>query len=102
MNEYGYLCCAACDNSMHKRDSKKKPPKLSIANGFVISKFPKLTYTDDNGKVCEFNLESHLTDVIRVMLAPIQTHGYTMAFVGGKHKSIMGHYHFFELDQTRV
>ena len=36
MNEYGYSCCATCNNSMHKGDPKKKPPKLSIANGFVV------------------------------------------------------------------
>ena len=102
MNEYGYSCCAACDNSMHKRDSKNKPPKLSITNGFVIGKFPKLSYTDDNGKVCEFNIESDLTDVMHAMLAPTRTHSYVMAFVGGKHNSIMGHYQFFEMDQTRV
>ena len=102
MNEHRCLCCAACDNSMHKTDSRKKPPKLSITNGFVIGKFPKLSYTDDNGKVCEFNIESNLTDVMHAMLAPTRTHSYVMAFVGGKHNSIMGHYQFFEMDQTRV
>ena len=76
---------------MHTRYLKKKPPKLSIANGFVIGKFPKLTYTDDNGEACNFNVASDLTNVIHVMLAPTQTHGYVMVFVGGKHKSIMGH-----------
>ena len=79
---------------MHKRDSKKKPPQLSIANGFVIGEFPKLSYTDDDGKVCEFNVESDLTDVMRVMSAPTQMHSCVMSFVGGKHKSIIGHYHF--------
>ena len=95
MHEYGYSWCAACNDSMHKRDSKKKPPKLLIANGFVIGEFPKLTYTDDNGEVCEFSVESDLTDVMRAMLAPTQTHGYVTAFVGEKHKSIMGHCHFY-------
>ena len=70
MNEYGYSCCAACNNSMHKRDSKKKSPKLAIADGFVIDKFPKLTYTNDNGTECEFNVDSDLTGVMRAMLAP--------------------------------
>ena len=95
MNEYGYLCCTTCNNAMHKRDSKKKPPKLSIANWCVIGKFSKLTCNNDNGKACEFSVESDLTDVMCTMLAPTRTHGYVMVFVGGKHKSIIGHYHFF-------
>ena len=81
-NQYVYFCCAACNNSMHKRDSKKKSPKLSSANGFVIGEFLKLAYTDDNGKVHKFNVESDLTDVMRVILAPTQTPSYVMAFVG--------------------
>jgi len=69
-NKDDYSCCVTCDNSMNKRDSKKKPPKLSIANEFVIGDFPKMEYTDDNGKVCEFNVESDLTEVMRALLAP--------------------------------
>lgn len=48
MNKNGYSCCETCNNSMNKRDIKKKPPKLSIANGFVIGECPDLTYTNDN------------------------------------------------------
>ena len=104
LNDSGYSCCATCDNSMNKRDRKKKPPKLSIANGFVIGEFSKIEYTDDNGKSCVFNAEdsSQLTEVMRVLLAPTRTHGYVMAFTGGKHRSIMGHYQFFEMDQTKL
>ena len=104
MDENGYSCCQTCDNSMNYRDRKKKPPKLSIANGFVIGEFPKLEYTNDNGKVCQFDVESEddLKETLRAMLAPTRTHGYVMAFTGGKHKSIMGHYQFFEMDQTRL
>ena len=102
MNKNGYSCCATCDNSMNKRDKKKKPPKLSIANGFVIGDFPKIQYTDDNGQLCEFSVESDLSEVMRALLAPTRTHGYVMAFTGGKHRSIMGHYQFFEMDQTRL
>ena len=102
MNECGYSCCTTCNNSMHKRDRKKKPPKLSIANGFVIGKFSKLTFTDNNGEVCDFSVELDLTDVMRAMLPPTQTHGYVMVFMGKKHKSVKGHNQFFEMDQTRV
>lgn len=104
LNDSGYSCCATCDNSMNKRDRKKKPPKLSIANGFVIGEFSKIEYTDDNGKSCVFNAEdsSQLTEVMRALLAPTRTHGYVMAFTGGKHRSIMGHYQFFEMDQTKL
>jgi len=103
-NKKGYSCCTTCENSMRTRDIKKKPPKLSIANGFVIGQFPVFKYTDDNGKSCEFNAEdpSHLTEVMRALLAPTRTHGYVLAYFGGKHKSILGHYQFFEMDQTRL
>ena len=102
MNKNGYSCCATCDNSMNKRDRKKKPPMLSIANGFVIGDFPNIQYTDDNGQLCEFSVESDLSEVMRALLAPTRTHGYVMAFTGGKHRSIMGHYQFFEMDQTKL
>ncbi len=80
---------------MNKRYKKKKPPKLSIANGFVIGYFPNIEYTDDNGELCEFSVKSDLSEVIRALLAPTQMHGYGVAFTGGKHRSIMGHYQFF-------
>ena len=88
VNEYRYSCCAACKKSMYKT--------LSIDNGCVNGKFPKLTYTNDNSKVCKFNVESDLVDVMRALLVHTQPHGYVMVFVGGKHKSIMRHCHFFQ------
>ena len=39
---------------------------------------------------------------MRAMLAPTWTHGYMMAFVGGKHRYIMGHYQIFKMNQRRV
>ena len=39
---------------------------------------------------------------MRALLAPTRTHGYVLAYFGGKHKSILGHYQFFEMDQTRL
>ena len=56
---------------MHKRDGKKKPPKLLISNGFVTGEFSKLTYTDDNGEVCKFSVESDLTNAMRAMVWPL-------------------------------
>ena len=91
----GYSWCTTCNYSIHKRDRKKKPPTLSIANGFVIGKCPKLIYPHDKGEVCKFRVELDLIDVLRAMLTPTQTHGYVTAFVGGEHKSIIGHCHFF-------
>ena len=98
----GFSCCSTCHEGMRASNKDKKPPKLSIANGFVIGEFPRLTYTDDQGMEHEFDVESDLTDVMRALLAPTRTHGYVMAFTGGKHKSIMGHYQFFEMDQTKL
>ena len=101
-NEKGYSCCRTCHNGMRQSKRDQKPPKLSIANGFVIGEFPKLKYRDDNDIDCEFDVESDLTEVMRALLAPTRSHGYIMAFTGGKHKSIMGHYQCFEVDQTKL
>jgi hypothetical protein len=39
MNKNGYSCCVTCNNSMNKRDKKKKPPKLSIGTDLSLGTF---------------------------------------------------------------
>lgn len=73
-NEKGYSCCRTCHNGMRQSKRDQKPPKLSIANGFVIGEFPKLKYRDDNDIDCEFDVESDLTEVMRALLAPTRSH----------------------------
>lgn len=68
------------------------PPRMAIANGFAIVEI------DIEG----LDIHQDVNEVTRVLLAPVRTHSYVMAFSGGAHKSIMGHYQFFELDQERV
>lgn len=98
----GYSCCESCHNSMKPYLRDKKPPKFSIANGFVIGEIPTIKYIDDNGDRQELNVEKDITEVMRALLSPTRTHGYIFGYTGGMHKSIMGHYQFFEMDQTKV
>ena len=80
----------------------KKPSKLSIANGFVIGEVPIIKCVDNNGNVQELDIKNDITEVMRALLSPRWTHGYVLGYSEGKHKSIMGHYQFFEMDQTKL
>lgn len=40
--------------------------------------------------------DDDLTDLLRLYLAPVRPWGCVLGHTGGKHKSIMGHYSFFE------
>jgi len=102
LDKKGFTCCTTCQDAMWPSKRNDKPPKFSIANGFVIGEFPKLKYLDDNGIERLFDVEKDLTDVMRALLAPTRTHGYVMAYTGGKHKSIMGHFQCYEMDHTRL
>ena len=97
-----YSCCCNCFNKMRPSSITKKPPKLSIANGFAIGAVPNITWKDDHGQKHTIDVEENVTDVTKALIAPIRTHGYVMAFTGGAHKSIQGHYQFFETDATTI
>ena len=87
-----WSCCQGCYSSMSLNRVDKNPPRMAIANGFAIGEI------DIDG----IDIHEDVNEVTRALLAPIRTHGYVMAFSGGAHKSIQGHYQFFELDQERV
>ena len=48
----------------------KKPPKLLIANGFVIGEVPIIKYVDNNGNEQELDVKSDITEVMRALLSP--------------------------------
>ena len=87
-----WSCCEGCYRALAHNRRDKPPPRMAIANGFAIGEI----------NVEGVNIDSDVNDVTRALLSPVRTHGYVMAFSGGAHKSIQGHYQFFELDQQRV
>ena len=100
-----YVTCLNCYNNMSPLQIDKAPPKMSIANGFLIGRVPKLTYHyEENGirRSRTIDIEEDKHDILRVMLSSKRPFGYVFAFTGGRHKAISGHYQFFETDQTEV
>ena len=43
-----------------------------------------------------------LIDILKVMVAPIRPYGCVFAYSGKFHKSIIGNYQFFEMDQNKI
>jgi hypothetical protein len=50
----------------------------------------------------KIDIEEDVNDVLRAFLAPIRPYGFVTAFSGGSHKSVHGHYQYFEMDQSHV
>ena len=102
----GYETCLACCEGMQRNHIiKETPPKFAIANGFVIGSFPEIfSYIDKDGNEVrtEINVEEDVNDVLRAFLAPIRPYGFVTAFSGGSHRSVHGHYQYFEMDQAHV
>ena len=101
---YG-TCLACCEGMQGNHISKKNPPKFAIANGFVIGSFPEVfSYIDKDGNEvrAEVNVEEDANDVLRAFLAPIRPYGFVTAFSGGSHRSVHGHYQYFEMNQAHV
>jgi len=102
----GYETCLTCCEGMQRNNiPKKNPPKYAIANGFVIGSFPKFfSYIDKDGEEVrtKIDIEEDVNDVLRAFLAPIRPYGFVTAFSGGSHKSVHGHYQYFEMDQSHV
>jgi hypothetical protein len=68
----------------------------------VIGSFPqKIEFTNKDGKRNARNINNNeLTDLLKAMLAPVQTYGCVFAYSGGSQKLITGNYQFFEMDTT--
>ncbi len=64
---------------------KKKPPKVAIANGFVIGSMPKilqLTTTDGEKKTTRAIAENKITDLLKAMMAPVRPYGSIFLYTG--------------------
>lgn len=46
--------------------------------------------------------DGDISDVMRALLAPVRPYGYIMAYTGGKHSRIQGHFQFFEMDTEKI
>jgi hypothetical protein len=84
--------------------NKKSPPKSAIANGFVIGLFPQeVKWITSNGETKKRIIKDHtLTDVLKVMMAPVRPYGSIFAYTGGAQKSLRGNYHFFSNGSKQI
>jgi hypothetical protein len=104
----GYSTCSSCYNCLRNSDpSGTKPPKFAIANGFAIGTFPKyipVVTGEHKGLARKIDVEDEkdVSDVMRTLLAPVRPYGYVMAYTGGKHSRIQGHFQFFEMNTEKI
>ena len=104
----GYETCSTCYTGMQRWCIRRdRPPRDSIANGFVIGSIPPeaINFEEENGEIRRIrplNVEEDVNDVLRAYLAPIRPYGYIFAYSGGSHKAIQGHVQYFEMDQSNV
>jgi hypothetical protein len=74
----GYSTCSVCNSGMQKSiATKKTPPKFAIANGFVIGSFPQeIQFFNKDGEIVKRKIEEYeLTDLVKIMAAPIRSYG---------------------------
>ena len=104
----GYSVCSSCYRSLKdSKPSNVKTPKYSIANGFVIGSFPKCIPVVDGKnrrRMRQIDVENDwdISDIMRALLAHTRPYGYIMAYTGGKHSRIQGHFQFFEMDTQKI
>ncbi|MEY3178299.1 MAG: hypothetical protein RJB42_540, partial [Bacteroidota bacterium] len=104
----GYSTCSECFYQLKfKKSTDKKPPKLAIANGFAIGAFPdkiKIASGPNKGMMRNIDVENEdqVSEVMRALVSPVRPYGYVIAYTGGKHQSIKGHYQFFEMDTQKI
>jgi hypothetical protein len=103
-NKKGYSMCTSCyDRLKKKKLSSNVPPKFAIANGFAIGSFPKVIPVATGprrGRHRKINTEddNDVSKVMRTLVSPVRPYGYVIAYMGGKHAQIKGHYQFFEMN----
>jgi len=80
-----YMCCTSCKTSLRPHMTEKAPPRLSIANGFVIGKIPD-----------EILPQEEITDILAAMIAPVRPFMHIVSYSGGQHRTIRGNVTFFQ------
>jgi hypothetical protein len=107
-NKKGYTMCSSCFNSLQRKSpSSKDPPKFSIANGFAIGSFPKVIPVATGrhrgaNRAVDVEDEADVSEVMRTLISPVRPYGYVMAYTGGMHAKIKGHYQFFEMNHEKI
>ena len=107
-NKKGYTMCSSCYTCLNdKCPSSTIPPRFSIANGFAIGSFPKIIPVatgKSKGTKRTINVEDEMdvSDVMRTLISPVRPYGYVLAYTGGKHAKIKGHYQFFEMNHEKI
>jgi hypothetical protein len=105
-----YCSCLTCHNSLvcGSAEEKENPPKLAIANGFVIGHIPRtlryfkteVPYNPNHMYEFDINPEEHLDDLTCTAISPVRPFGHVVAWQGGAKKSLTGHYSFFAVDHS--
>ena len=111
--------CSSCRDALRKDKIDKPPPKTSIANGFLIGSIPKvITYENKDGveesmstviETCDADGEpipdqtiSKVTSILAAALSPTRPYAYIFSYRGGRHRSLVGNFQFFDTDQSKV
>ena len=84
-----FEACSQCYNAWNNKSDS--PPKHAISNSFAIGHIPADIIKQEN-----------ITEVMCSLLAPVRPFAYLFAYSAGAHKSIRGHFSFFEVDLTHV
>ncbi len=80
----GYATCSVCYSGMQpKMADKKTPPKLAIANEFVIESFPQeIQFFNKDGEKVKRKIEEYeLTDIVKTMAAQLDHMGVYLPFL---------------------
>jgi hypothetical protein len=107
-NKSGYSTCSDCYHHLrYKRPNSNKPPKFAISNGFAVGAFPdkiRIASGPNKGMMRNIDVENEdqVSEVMRALVSPVRPYGYVIAYTGGKHQSIKGHYQFFEMNTQKV
>ena len=81
---------------------RESPPEFAIANGYVIGHIPHDVIVVDSEGNLVGDLNDVLTDEMCAFLSPTRAYGYYFAYVAGAHRSIKGHFSFFDADQNHT
>ncbi|KAL7453898.1 hypothetical protein ACHAWC_005529 [Mediolabrus comicus] len=88
--EIAFEACSQCYKAWQNKDTDN-PPKHAISNGFAIGYIPENIIKQDK-----------VTEMMSSFVAPVRPFAYVFAYTAGAHKSIRGHFSFFEVNLSHV